>query len=99
MKKHKIYLSGKITGMENEAKYVFQTAEYIVKKDYPDSEIINPIKLDHNHDKKWESYMKVCIKELIECDMMVLLPNWRDSRGAIMEYEIARNLNIICQEL
>ena len=34
MPKHKIYLSGKITGMETEAKYVFAAAEDKPKKEY-----------------------------------------------------------------
>jgi hypothetical protein len=94
MPKHKIYLSGKITGMENEAHYVFQNAEENLQKLYPDSEIINPMKLNHSHNKKWESYMKVCIIELCKCDMIAMLPNWQDSRGAEMEMIIASNLNL-----
>ena len=95
MPKHKIYISGKITGMETEAKYVFAAAEEKLKKEFPDSKIINPMKLDHRqHDKSWEAYMKVCIIELCQCDMIAMLPNWQDSRGAEMEMIIASNLNL-----
>lgn len=99
MPKHKIYLSGKITGMENEAHYVFQNAEENLQKLYPDSEIINPMKLNHNHNKKWESYMKVCIIELCQSDMIVMLPNWQDSKGATLELDLATQLNIYIEFL
>lgn len=100
MPKHKIYLSGKITGMETEAKYVFAAAEEKLKKEYPDSKIINPMKLDHSqHNKSWEAYMKVCIIELCKCDMIAMLPNWQDSRGANMELEIATQLNFYTEFL
>ncbi len=38
--------------------------------------------------------MKVCIIELCKCDMIAMLPNWQDSRGAEMEMIIASNLNL-----
>ena len=100
MPKHKIYLSGKITGMETEAKYVFAAAEEKLKKEYPDSKIINPMKLDHSqHDKSWEAYMKVCIIALCQCDMIAMLPNWQDSKGATLELDLATQLNIYIEFL
>ena len=45
----KIYLSGKITGKEKEAHELFEKVEdELLKEDF---EVINPIKLNHNHDK------------------------------------------------
>ena len=71
-----------------------------LKKEYPDSKIINPMKLDHSqHDKSWEAYMKVCIIARCQCDMIAMLPNWQDSKGANVELEIATQLNFYTEFL
>jgi Asp-tRNA(Asn)/Glu-tRNA(Gln) amidotransferase A subunit family amidase len=88
-----IYIAGKITGLPiEEARANFDKAEKKLTKQ--GFKVINPMKLPHNHDKKWESYMKECITELIKCDSIYLLNNWAMSRGAIMEFEISMKLDI-----
>jgi len=89
----KIYLSGKITGKEKEAHELFEKVEgELLKEDF---EVIDPMKLNHNHDKSWESYMKECIKYLVDCDVALLVGNdWNDSRGVELEVYIARSLGI-----
>jgi len=90
--KTKIYISGKITGIEDKAFEIFQKAdEHLQSMNF---ETVNPMLLKHNHDKSWESYMKVCLKALIDCDKIYMLLNWRDSKGAMMELEVARKLGI-----
>jgi hypothetical protein len=55
----KIYIAGKITGLDTEVAFgEFKRARLILENIYPDSEIINPMELPHNHDKTWESYMR-----------------------------------------
>lgn len=93
----KIYISGKITGIEVEAIDIFEDAETLLSsKGY---KVVNPMKLNHNHDKDWHSYMKVDIKELCDCDEIYMLENWIDSKGAIIEHTIALwlGLNILYQ--
>lgn len=90
---NKIYICGKITGMEEEAKVLFNAAHQELEQ--MGFEVVNPFMLDHNHDKQWESYMKACIKALMDCNYIYLLPNWRESRGAVLEQQIAQRLNII----
>lgn len=89
----KIYICGKITGMEEEAKQLFENAHCQLQQ--MGFEVVNPFLLNHNHDKQWESYMKVCIKALMDCNYIYLLPNWRESRGAVLEQQIAQTLNIL----
>jgi len=95
----KVYISGKITGIESDAEIMFSKAEEILKKDY--QAVINPMKLNHEHDKSWESYMRVCIKALCDCDVVFALTNHLDSRGARVELEIAKylGLEIIYEDL
>jgi len=49
----KIYISGKITGIEEEAIKRFEFAQNKLKS--ADFEVVNPMKLEHNHDKSWEA--------------------------------------------
>lgn len=88
----RIYIAGKITGIEDEAPFFFEHAEdEFTKNGY---KAINPMKLPHDHDKSWESYMRECIAALVTCDYIFLLPNWTESKGARLEQAIAHNLKI-----
>jgi len=88
----KVYIAGKISGIEDYAYALFEEAEQkFIKKGY---QVVNPMKLPHNHDKTWESYMKDCVFELVGCDLIHPLPNWNDSRGARIEMQLAKELGI-----
>jgi hypothetical protein len=90
--KKKVYISGKITGIETEAETLFQKAEdQLVKLGF---EPVNPMKLNHQHDLSWHSYMKEDIKALCDCDAICMLKNWKDSKGAIIEHMLAIQLGI-----
>lgn len=92
MKKIKIYISGKITGIEKEAEALFQKAEdELIAKGY---EVVNPMKLVHDHDKSWESYMRVCIKALCDCEAIYVMKNHFNSKGALIEVDLALKLKL-----
>lgn len=91
----KIYISGKISGIENEAPELFSAAEKELQK--KGFETVNPMTLNHEHDKSWNSYMKEDIKALCDCDEIFMLSNWTSSRGAIIEHTIANYLGIKVQ--
>jgi hypothetical protein len=88
----KTYLCGAITkiGVEQAATN-FERMEKLIPKGY---EVVNPMKLPHNHDKSWSSYMRECICELVKCDAIVIDSNWRESKGAMLEREIAIQLGL-----
>lgn len=88
----KIYISGKISGIENDALALFDTAEDALKTTW--AVVINPMRLPHDHDKTWHSYMREDIKSLCDCDAIYMLKNWSDSKGAIIEHTIAMYLGI-----
>lgn len=91
----KIYISGKISGIENDAIELFNDAElYLEKLGY---EVVNPMTLNHEHDKSWHSYMKEDVKALCDCDEIYMLSNWTDSKGAIIEHTIAMYLGLKVQ--
>jgi tRNA U54 and U55 pseudouridine synthase Pus10 len=43
---------------------------------------------------QWEDYMKACIKRLPEANFVLLLKGWQNSRGAMLEVNIADELKI-----
>jgi len=83
MKKTKIYIAGKITGMEEQACELFEAAEErLILEGY---EVVNPMKLPHDHDRKWRSYMIECLNALRACDEIFMLTNFIESKGAKTE--------------
>lgn len=89
----KVYISGKITGLETSVyESNFQKAEDLLKKF--GFEPINPVKLTHDHDKSWLSFMRVDLKALLDCDAIYMLDNWEESKGAKIEYDLAKQLGI-----
>jgi hypothetical protein len=89
----KTYISGPITGLPIEqARAAFSEAEFRLKS--VGMEVVNPMNLPHNHDKSRESYMKECILALMDCDAIYMLKGYMDSRGAIIELNLAYDLNI-----
>ncbi len=78
--------------MEDEAAVLFAAAaQYLFLMGYAP---VNPMKLPHVHDKTWHSYMKECIKALCDCEVCYMLKNWKESPGAIVEWELARKLGL-----
>jgi Asp-tRNA(Asn)/Glu-tRNA(Gln) amidotransferase A subunit family amidase len=89
----KIYISGKITGLdENEAFKNFNEAELYLRSQ--GHEVVNPMTLPHQHDRTWKSYMKEDVKAMMDCDAVYLLSNFRNSKGAMIERNIAKQLEM-----
>lgn len=98
----KIYISGAITGVENEAKKRFDEAEKKLKN--MGFDVVNPMKLPHNHDKTWGSFMREDLKSLLDCDAIYLIEADSDkSRGVELELMVAKRLGIdrlvICESV
>lgn len=93
MKNKTIYIAGPITG--HDLKERFEAFE-IVENKYKalGFNVVNPMKLKHDHDKSWESYMRECIEALIKCDAIYLMQGWELSDGARLEFTIASKLKM-----
>ena len=86
----KIYLSGPITGTDNYREN-FQEAIRRLNND-GQYDIINPAELCQvmpAATTSWEDYLQICIRLLEMADAIVMLPGWRESRGAQREYGFA----------
>jgi len=88
----RIYISGKITGLENEASALFAQAEKeVLAMGFTP---VNPMGLDHKHDLTWQSFMRQDVKALCDCDGIYMLSNWRESNGAKIELAVANHLEL-----
>jgi len=89
MKKQKIYISGKISGLEKEVVTAnFAEAERVLNVLGYDT--INPMNSGLNEEYPWIMHMVVDIFNMLRCDGVYFLENYKESRGAKIEYRIAR---------
>lgn len=80
-----IYIAGQITGNENYLKD-FETAEKKLKE-RGFTKIINPTCLPRN--LEYEQYMTITLSMTEAADVIYLLKNWKNSKGAAREYQYA----------
>jgi len=93
MSKKKIYIAGKVTNEPiDEVNRKFQLAQNELEQ--LGFEVVNPIKVVNNMEAPWESAMKICVKAMLECDAIVILPCWTLSKGARIERQLAEDLDI-----
>lgn len=87
------YISGKISGLDyTTAEAMFKQAETdLIKYGY---RVINPMSLPHEHGRSWAEFMREDLKALLNCTHIFMLSNWQDSKGAIIEHELAEDLGI-----
>lgn len=92
----RIYIAGKVTGLTpEEYKWNFSVAENWIRENLPVRFISNPLKTTSHlspHINTWEQYMVCCFEEILRCDAIFMLSNWRESKGARMEHAIAEEL-------
>jgi hypothetical protein len=91
------YLSGAIS-RQSDFKAYFKRYEDELRH-WGINDIFNPAAVDWPKDVKWETCMKYDIKNLMDCDVLVLLPNWSLSRGVQVELYIAEKLGIRIVEI
>lgn len=91
--KKKIYIAGKVTGTP--------IAECTMKFGYAQKQIeemgfeaVNPLEVVNDFKCSWNIAMRKCIKALMDCDAVFVLPCSSDSPGAGVEMNLATSLNI-----
>lgn len=91
----KIYISGKITGLDFDDYFNnFSNTEEYLERLFPDSEIVNPIKIKpFLMVEKWLFYLIADIWQLLKCDCIYLQDNWIYSKGARIELFVALLFN------
>ena len=92
MKRPKVYIAGKYTGIEEAAEKMFNSSECRLEK--AGFEVINPLGLVPKY-TSWKDSMDKLLPEVKKCDAIALLPNWKDSIGASLEYKEALKHNLL----
>ena len=92
----RLYLSGKITGHDNYKEYFAAGRAKLENAGY---EVCDPTTFDFPGDIHWAEAMKYDIREMLQCDGVALLPNWKESKGALIEARLAKSLGIITKPL
>ena len=57
-------------------------------------EVLSPHEGVEDTTKPWGFYMRKAISLLIQCDSIILLPGWENSKGARLEESIAHNFRM-----
>ena len=77
----KVYIAGKVTGLpQQEVVDKFAKAQKDIEG--MGFEVVNPIEVVSDFNAPWNEAMKMCVNALFECNAIVFLPCWTDSKGA-----------------
>ena len=84
-----IYISGPITGTSDYMERFEKVEKKLTENGYS---VINPAKVNAMlpEDATWEEYIKVSLTLLSICTGVYMMPGWRESRGAVLEFMQAR---------
>lgn len=85
-----IYIAGKITG-DKHYKQKFHRAETALKR--KGHSVMSPATLKEYPEFDWYDYMQVTHAMQKVCSAILLLPDYKESKGAMKEYEYAKKLN------
>lgn len=81
-----VYIAGPVTGIPEGNRPLFKQAQSWFEE--RGAIVLNPTMLPDGLPTH-QSYMNICLPMLREADSIVMLPGWRESKGAMMEYHDA----------
>ena len=90
----KVYISGPMTGIPkfNRPAFIKAKAELSVLG----YDVVSPVDIGDSLPGKptWKDYMKADIKALVDCELIYMLEGWEKSKGARIEWEVAKLFDI-----
>lgn len=94
----KIYLSGPMTGLPDYNRAAFREAADFYRSQHfqvrdPSRIVLEPKQPDEIR-SEWQRYMVHAVRMLLECDAIVMLDGWEDSKGARIEHDLAVQLGL-----
>lgn len=103
--KRRAYISGPINSVipgltHEEAKARFHRCEQWINDNLPEWTVVNPLDVgactnpqcgDYDG-HSWECWLRYDLIAMLNCDVIVLLPGWERSAGAVLEAHVAQNI-------
>lgn len=88
----RFYISGPMSGYpEHNAPQFKIAAQMLRERGY---EVCNPVEFDETPGLAWSDYLRMDIRALMDCQGVIALPGWQESRGASLEVNIAHALGM-----
>jgi hypothetical protein len=91
-----LYIAGPITGIRDYRQRFAEAREDLLDAGY---EVLDPTTIAGPSDASWEWWMRRTITMLCRADGVALLDGWSNSRGARIELDLARNLEMTASSL
>lgn len=88
----KIYIAGPMTGLPECNYPAFHQAAAQLRA--LGHEVLNPAENPVPACGTWQGYMRMALTQLVQCECIVLLSGWADSRGALIERKLAQVLQM-----
>lgn len=94
--KKRVYISGTITGRDpDEVKEDFNTMEELVNEEAGDLVVaVNPLRNGLPESASWAEHMMRDLEILSECDAILYMHGWEDSKGVAVEKAFAKGIGL-----
>lgn len=94
------YIAGPMTGHPQFNYPAFAYAAAVLRSKGIDARSPHEIcgRCEGGCEHSWEWYMRRALQMLLDCDEIVLLPGWKESRGARFEREVVELLGMTIHE-
>lgn len=88
----RIYIAGPMSGYPGMNFDAFNKKAAELRKNY--KLVVNPVDINPNPDADWSDCMDADLDALSECTHIYLLKGWSKSKGARIEYKVAKILGL-----
>lgn len=88
----RIYIAGPMTGLPDFNYPAFNAAAKRLRE--MGHEVLNPAENPVPACGTWQGYMRMALAQLVQCECIVLLPGWSESKGALIERWLSQVLHM-----
>ena len=88
----KVYLAGAMSGLPEFNYPAFNAEAARIRALGYDVE--NPAENTPPPCGTWQGWMRISLRQMLTCDTVAMLPGWGKSKGALIEYNLAKSLGM-----